>query len=49
MIDAGAGALIELGPGKVLSGFMKRIDRRFPVCNVETPAGLEKAAALADA
>ncbi|MFW5997047.1 MAG: ACP S-malonyltransferase [Verrucomicrobiota bacterium] len=27
--------LIELGPGKVLSGFMKRIDRKFPVFNVE--------------
>jgi len=31
-------ALIELGPGKVLSGFIRRIDRTFPVYNVGTAA-----------
>ena len=42
----GAEAVIELGPGKVLTGLSKRIDRRFPSANVEDPASLEKALTL---
>lgn len=46
MRGTGIAALIELGPGKVLSGFMKRIDRAFPVANVATWADLAAAATL---
>ena len=41
--DGGAEALIELGPGKVLAGLARRIDRRFPAAAVEDPASLAKA------
>jgi hypothetical protein len=34
---------VEFGPGKVLSGFMRRIERRFPVCNVSGVEDLAKA------
>ncbi|MDT8389074.1 MAG: ACP S-malonyltransferase [Lentisphaeria bacterium] len=40
MLDTGVEALVELGPGKVLNGFMKRVDRRFPVYNVADTASL---------
>jgi [acyl-carrier-protein] S-malonyltransferase len=36
-------ALVEFGPGKVLCGFMRRIERRFPVCNVGSAADLATA------
>ena len=39
----GVEAVIELGPGKVLTGLCKRIDRRFPSAAVEDPASLQKA------
>lgn len=42
MLAAGADALVEFGPGTVLSGFMKRIDKQFPLFNVGTAADLEK-------
>ncbi len=49
MIAAGADAMIEFGPGRVLSGFMRRIDRSLPTWNVGNLADLEKtAAALAE-
>ncbi len=41
--DAGAEMLDELGPGKVLSGLARRIDRRFPAAAVEDPDTLAKA------
>jgi [acyl-carrier-protein] S-malonyltransferase len=41
--DAGASVLVELGPGKVLTGLAKRIDRRLPAVAVEDPASLAKA------
>jgi len=34
LMGTGIEALVEFGPGKVLSGFMKRIDRGFPTYNV---------------
>lgn len=37
----GAGAQIEIGPGKVLSGLARRIDPALQVLNVEDPASLE--------
>lgn len=39
----GVEMVIELGPGKVLTGLAKRIDRRFPSACVEDTASLEKA------
>ena len=35
--------VVELGPGKVLAGLGKRIERSVPVLAVDSPAGLEKA------
>ena len=46
--DAGAATFIEVGPGKVLSGLMRQMDRAQPMLNVEDAASLEKTlAALA--
>lgn len=42
MLESGVDMLIELGPGKVLSGFAKRVDRRFPVASVADCATLEQ-------
>ncbi len=39
-------ALIEFGPGAVLSGFIRRIDKRFPCAAVNSVAGLENACLL---
>jgi [acyl-carrier-protein] S-malonyltransferase len=44
MMEQGIEALVELGPGRVLNGFMKRIDRKFPVFNVSETENLEKTA-----
>jgi len=38
----GVEALIEVGPGRVLSGLARRIDRRLEVYSVEDPKSLEK-------
>jgi len=46
MLAAGAEVLVELGPGKVLAGFVRRLDRQFPVCSVGTEAELTAAVAL---
>jgi [acyl-carrier-protein] S-malonyltransferase len=35
--------VVEFGPGKVLAGLVKRVDRRFPAVCVEDTATLEKA------
>jgi [acyl-carrier-protein] S-malonyltransferase len=46
--ESGATTFIEVGPGKVLSGLMRQIDRAQPMLNVEDAASLEKTlAALA--
>ena len=42
MIGDGVTTFIEFGPGKTLSGFVKKIDRKLDVCNVEDIASLEK-------
>ena len=45
MAAMGLDALVEIGPGKVLTGFVKKTAPGFPVCSVETAADVE---ALAD-
>lgn len=47
MMAAGVESLIELGPGKVLSGFVRKIDKGFPVCNIGTAADLAAGAGAA--
>ncbi len=42
MLETGIEAIIEFGPGKVLSGFMRRIDRKFPTFNVDTAEDLNR-------
>jgi [acyl-carrier-protein] S-malonyltransferase len=49
LIAQGAAPFIEIGPGKVLSGLMRQIDRNQTTLNVEDSASLEKTlAALAE-
>jgi [acyl-carrier-protein] S-malonyltransferase len=42
MIEMGARRFIEIGPGKVLSGLLKRIDRSVEVTSVSDLQGIEK-------
>ena len=44
MIQQGVRTLIEVGPGRVLSGLVRRISREVTLLNVEDPASLEKTA-----
>ena len=41
--EGGADVFVELGPGKVLTGLARRIDRSMTALAVEDPASLEKA------
>lgn len=43
--DQGIGTLCELGPNRVLSGMLRRIDKSLSACNVCDKASLEKAVA----
>lgn len=43
MMEYGADKFVEVGPGKVLCGFTRRIDRSLKSSNVEDIASLEKA------
>lgn len=43
MKDSGITKIVECGPGKVLSGLIKRIDRSFDIYAVQDQASLEKA------
>lgn len=42
MIKDGVDTFIEMGPGRTLSGFVKKIDRKLKVINIEKPADLDK-------
>jgi [acyl-carrier-protein] S-malonyltransferase len=46
LLSQGFTRFIELGPGTVLSGFMKRIDKNATILNVADVASLEAAAAV---
>lgn len=46
MTDMGVDTFIEIGPGKTLAGFMKRIDRKIKCINIETVKDMEKLEAL---
>ncbi len=42
MIDQGVDTIVEIGPGKVLSGFVRKIDRSIKCYQVEDQESLEK-------
>lgn len=42
MAEAGVAQMVEFGPGKVLSGLVRRISKGVAVSNVEDPASLER-------
>jgi [acyl-carrier-protein] S-malonyltransferase len=46
LIESGIERFVEVGPGKVLCGLMRQIDRSKKCWNVENPESLEKAAAV---
>ena len=43
LVAAGIDTTVECGPGKVLSGLNKRIQRSLSTCGIETPEDLDKA------
>lgn len=43
MIDAGANRIVECGPGKVLAGLIRRIDKATPVTFIDNYDSLQKA------
>jgi [acyl-carrier-protein] S-malonyltransferase len=45
LVRQGVDRIVEVGPGAVLSGLVKRIDKSVQTWNVEDPASLEKAVA----
>ena len=42
MIDNGVDTFIEIGPGKALSGFVKKISKAVAIYQVEDPESLQK-------
>ncbi len=42
LIAEGVTIFVEVGPGKVLTGLLRQIDRRQKCLNAEDPASLEK-------
>ena len=46
LVGLGATRALELGPGQVVAGLVKRIDRTLSVVSVGDPEGVKKAAGL---
>jgi len=46
MITGGATSVIECGPGKVLAGLVRRVNRATPVATIDSMSGLQKALEL---
>jgi [acyl-carrier-protein] S-malonyltransferase len=46
MVGMGMSRFLEVGPGKVLSGLLRRIDRSVSCTPVSEPKGVERAAQL---
>jgi [acyl-carrier-protein] S-malonyltransferase len=44
MIDLGVGTFVEIGPGKVLTGLVKRINKEMKLVNIEDTAGIKAVA-----
>jgi [acyl-carrier-protein] S-malonyltransferase len=42
IIDGGVSSIIECGPGKVLAGLCRRINRGFPVAVIDSCDNLQK-------
>ena len=42
MMKNGVEAFVEIGPGKTIAGFLRRMDRNMPCVNIEKPEDLEK-------
>ena len=42
LVKEGVGTFVEVGPGNVLSGLVKRIDRGVKTISVDTPEALDK-------
>ena len=49
LLDAGTGLVVEAGPGRVLTGFIRRYARGLPVMSTETPCALHRAVQAAGA
>ena len=45
MMNDGVDTFVEVGPGKVLCGFIKKVDRSYAPLNVEDMESLEKSLA----
>ena len=42
MIEQGVDTFVEIGPGKALSGFVKKISKNVAIYQVEDPESLQK-------
>ncbi len=46
LLNTGVKMVWEVGPGKVLTGLLRRINREIPVANIEDKSSWEKAKAM---